>query len=121
MLNSKSYGVAVNSIFNKLQEGFDEFNLKRVRKKVVALVAAIEDKHKAISEFFYRQEGTRLQKEDSSIMIECIKVLNSKEIACLTVHDSIIVKKQHRDELYIIMVDTMRALYDIDSSYKLVA
>ena len=67
------------------------------------LLRLIKDKHKRIENYFNTGIGVELQYRDSKIAERILKYFTKKEIVCLCVHDSFIVERQYKDELYEIM------------------
>ena len=66
-----------------------------------------------VSRWFGRDEGMKLQREDSDLAISIIDNLDKLGIAALPVHDSFIVKEQHGDTLKAIMQYHFRQRYKV--------
>jgi hypothetical protein len=68
------------------------------------LMRMIREKHPRIEKYFNSGIGVKLQYRDSKIAEQILKYFTKKEIVCLCVHDSFIVEKQYRDELFEVMM-----------------
>lgn len=107
LFNCKSRQHAINTIRS-------EFHIKNAE----SLLQKIEQKHQAISNSFYNPGfGLHLQNTDSWLAENIINPLTDKGIACLPVHDSFIVAKQHEAELRHLMEETF---YTIANTYPVI-
>jgi len=61
---------------------------------------AASKKHSAIRTYFYRGSGIRLQNIESAMALEIVHYFALQDIPVLPVHDSFIVSKQFRSQLY---------------------
>ena len=72
------------------------------------LVDLLLKQHKDIQQYIASDMGIVLQNMDSKMMIQIIENLLNKDIICLGIHDSVIVKKQDKEEA----VKVMKKIYE---------
>ena len=70
---------------------------------VKELVNKFVERHQAIEEYFFSGMGVKLQNFDSRIAELAINELTTKEIPCLTIHDSFITTRQEEQYLESVM------------------
>ena len=63
------------------------------------LIGKLKELNRPIAGFFHSDAGRMLQRIDSDIMDDAVYSLVSERIACIPVHDSIIVANHHQKEL----------------------
>jgi len=90
-----------------------------------SIITAFKEKHKSIAKYICSGHGVKLQAMDAQIAEEILLHLGDKGIVALPVHDSLIVKTVHRQELLDAMkIVTMSkynqdfAIKDNDTAYK---
>ena len=62
------------------------------------LLEMAEQRHAAIKEQLYKDQGLHLQNQDAEIMMHIIRELQRRKIVALPVHDSVIVAKEREQE-----------------------
>jgi hypothetical protein len=88
-------------------------------KNAKPLLQKIEQKHEAISDYFYTPSfGMYLQRNDAWLAENIINRLTNKGIACLPVHDSFIVAKKYKSELRSAMEDIFYNTFSIKPIIK---
>ncbi len=75
---------------------------------------AIIDHHPQIEDKFYTGLGLKLQCLDSSIAEAVLLHFTNQGIACLPIHDSFIVSKEHGEELKTVMKDKSIEVAGVD-------
>ena len=93
-------------------------NVKRKFKNhpdytVKELIAPCLEHHYRLSELFYRQIGSLLQYNDSTIANNIIKYFTNKGTPVLSVHDSFICQLQYQDELNEFMIKRFKDVYGV--------
>lgn len=71
--------------------------------KPKAIIDKIILRHKPIENYFLKDIGVKLQKYDSDIANSIMLTFSNEHKCCLSIHDSFIVTKSDRDELYQLM------------------
>ena len=103
MLNAKNKSGLSRS--DKLKAKLLDYGVDLTLLEVINI---LEDKHKAISDYFYTGIGLTLQKLDSDIaeliMLECA----SEGITALPIHDSMIGKSGHSHRVHEIMISAYK-------------
>ena len=115
-INSKNRRSAVMSLNNKLKSGDI---LKHPKYKMSQLIDICEEKHNAISKYFYSDIGKLLQYNDSMIAYDVIKHFTDKDIIVLCIHDSFICQKEYEDELYEYMIKRIEHVYGTKINLKI--
>jgi len=73
-------------------------------KNANSLLEKIEMRHEAIKNSFYNPKfGLYLQRMDSNLAEKIINYFTSKDIPCLSIHDSFVIAKKYESELRAIM------------------
>lgn len=108
LFNCKSRDHAINTIRS-------EFHIKKAK----SLIDKIEQKHEAISKSFYNPGfGLHLQHLDSWIAERIINHFTNKGIACLPIHDSLLIAKKYEAELRAVMEDAFYEIYQLEPTIK---
>lgn len=110
--------LAIRSVINKLSpEEKAIYSLGGSR----AVVLMIEDVYPEFSHLFCREEGYGriLQKEESELAVEVLKVFVDKGYPILPVHDSFIVQQQHENLLVDTMAQSFCKRYGVEVSVPL--
>lgn len=81
------------------------------------IINAIKETHSDISKYICSGFGKRLQNLDSEIAEKILLNFASRDICCLSVHDSFIIGKCHRDELKSLMERYFREMFNCSASY----
>ena len=66
--------------------------------------------HPNIANFRHQEAHKTITYQESRICLKVIELCNEKSIAVLPIHDSFLVKKQHRDALEVMMVKAYEVL-----------
>ncbi len=122
--------LAVNMMFNC----YDKLSAQRAIQKAINLMpdeakqiytlggaksvmALIYDEYPAFSHLFCEESsfGRVLQNADSHLASDILEVMLEKNIPCLPVHDSFIVKMKHLDILCKAMGDCFRKRFEVDT------
>lgn len=109
-LNNKRRYHAINGLERDLLKDYpdiaDSVDCER-------LITAFEKKHELVANDFYSGMGYYLMYLESEICFQVMMDLMEQEICCLSIHDSFIVQKEHRDELWSAMVDAFRDILNV--------
>ncbi|MCX6159065.1 MAG: hypothetical protein NTY74_13880 [Ignavibacteriae bacterium] len=86
---------------NDLEDDFVDMTNESLKP----LIKAFENHNKHISHLFYKRKGMELQNLDSKIANDVLKYFATKKtpVLALCIHDSFIVEKVHKDELFKVM------------------
>ena len=87
-------------------------------KNAEALLKAIEERHKPISDHFYSGVGLSLQYEDSVLAESVMLRMRDRGVVVLPVHDSFIVRSSYREELEEVMDQVFQERYRVKSKMK---
>lgn len=101
------------------QHALNTIRSSRHIKDAASLLEQIEQKHEAIKSSFYNPSfGMTLQNTDAWLAERIIKRMTEGGIACLPVHDSFIVNKQHADTLRQVMDESFYEIFCTHPSIK---
>jgi len=103
MINSTTDMAAQKAVQKEINDGGLQSSIK-----AKTLIDIIKDEHSTICESFNSGDGVKLQNIDSGIALEVMHHFASKDITCLSIHDSFIIEEQHKDEL----IEVMKAKYN---------
>ncbi|MBN1175341.1 hypothetical protein JXA48_01730 [Candidatus Woesearchaeota archaeon] len=109
MLNSGDEESAIKAIArefgsnHELKEEFGDEISTHVR--IREIISAFRTAHPNIEEFFFTGVGLDLQFEDSSIMLEILDELVTKNIPAIPIHDSVMVGISHQEEVMNLMIE----------------
>lgn len=78
------------------------------------------ERHQPIAHYFCKgkQTGLKIMNRDSRIALEVVNHFGKKGIPILSIHDSFIVQKQYRDELYDVMITTYHKVTGFEITVK---
>ena len=76
------------------------------------IIAAAKQYHTPISDCFGSGVGIKLQNYDAKIAVNIVSHFEEKNIPCLPIHDSFIVKKHHKQELKDVMFSAYKNLFN---------
>ena len=112
VLNASSRRIARRAIKARVEEG--EIGTE-VGLNLKSILRTIQDFHAPIAHRFYTQEGPRLQRLDSKLMINVLlRVMDELGVVALPVHDSILIQHDFSIEGTRIMVEEGRRLLGVD-------
>jgi len=97
-INSPSEEKAIKALRNKFRK-----HERRKEINFIEVIIKFKEKHYMISKYFFSDIGKTLQYKDSTIAAEILMHFTKKDIPCLCVYDSFLVKEKNGDELYNIM------------------
>jgi len=105
-INALNKKQTIAAVHNSIEDDFDNGkytseipDLKTIEKHYNEFI----EYHKLINKFVSNDEGIKLQCQDSKIMNNILIELCNKNIVGLPIHDSVIVKKKHKEILKEIM------------------
>ena len=118
-INSQNKSQALKALRKEIRKNPTLEKLKRIYQlDETQLLRKFESVHFKISNYFYNNIGIRLQFLDSEITESILKYFTSREIPCLSVHDSFLVPGKYEDELKAVMRGTYKSKFKYDIKVK---
>ncbi|WP_028316588.1 hypothetical protein [Desulfatibacillum aliphaticivorans] len=122
LINAKGEGSAKKAVLQYLlTKEDDEGNEYRVKdpegvnsKLADKVIACLKQKHPLIANDFFTGIGLELQFRDSEIMKGILEESMQKNMPCLPIHDSVICKQSHQEEVRRIMIEQYRSRIHFD-------
>jgi hypothetical protein len=104
--------VSPKSAYGAIREELEErgIPLPQIKRPLVSLVEMFRAAHKPIEKHLFSDAGIWLQNLDSQIMNAILMRLMERDILGLSVHDSVIVQRDHQEVLREIMVREYEAV-----------
>ena len=99
LLNAQTESSAIRAIANTAEMAARHSDFSDALLSSKRLVAAIKQRHQAISRFFHSDAGAKLMRIDSDMAEIVMTKLNSQGIAALPIHDSFLVQAKHAENL----------------------
>jgi hypothetical protein len=84
---------------------------------VPELFKAIESAHQPIAHHFYKSAWRQLQTVDAMICLRVMQQMLGKDIPCLSLHDSFLVKERHKGVLIQVMTEEYRQVIHSQVGY----
>ncbi len=108
LINAGGHGETVQGCFKEFRKRPSIFPfLKKKSLRITDLITACRTAHKDIETSFSSSQGIRLSNIDSKIALQVVEHFTSQGKACLSVHDSFIVRNEDDQEL----IGTMKRIY----------
>lgn len=116
LFNCRDEGTALKAIQQKInsmdKEEKDNYTLGNAR----SVYCLFKDEYYQFTHLFCREDsyGLTLQNLDSNLANNILKKMIDKNIPCLPVHDSFVVRQSDIDTLYELMGDEFRSMFDVN-------
>ena len=105
MIGSKRRSSVVNKLAEYIRETFPDDHLCPE-----TIVSYLESHHPALFDLWYQGLALDLQNIDSQICDHILTTMTDDGIPCLSIHDSFLVPRRHREDLKAVMIDSFRTV-----------
>ncbi|MCO6387482.1 hypothetical protein [Aliihoeflea sp. 40Bstr573] len=108
VINADTLSSATAALSVKLAASREVVETKTHKAEARKIIMAVKAAHPDISAYFHTGIGVRLQRHDSDVATMVMDTMISKNVVCLPIHDSFIVRAEYRN----VLKETMDVAFD---------